>query len=237
MLAIRERYENTNHLFCSWHINNNVLVNCKKAFSDKEAWTRFFGEWKTIMYAFSEAKFWELWDKFFDKYDRSHEDCVKYLSFIYIVKRRHFAKCYIDKILHFGIIVTSRSESNYAILKRQLKSSIEDLKIVINKIRLLLINQLHNHFIEFEEARTRFSSKLRKSIFNQLVAFVSSYALKKILNQYNLVINQSTALSVCIDVFIITLRLSCAHKIENRMWKTESLLLMNVHAHWRLISY
>jgi hypothetical protein len=27
-----------NHLFCIWHINNNVLINCKKEFATKKAW-------------------------------------------------------------------------------------------------------------------------------------------------------------------------------------------------------
>jgi hypothetical protein len=29
------------------------------------------------------------------------------------------------------------------------------------------------------------------------------------------------------------LRLSCAHKIQERMWETESLLLEDVHSHWK----
>jgi hypothetical protein len=113
--------------------------------------------------------------------------------------------------------MTSRSEDEHAVLKRQLESSSGDLKTMIDEINLLLNNQHHEHLIAFEEARTRFPNELRKLIFRHLAAFVSSYVLRKINDQYALLINQSTTLSACTDVFIITLRLSCAHKIQERM--------------------
>jgi hypothetical protein len=34
----------SNHLLCLWHINNNVLINCKKKFIIKETWKKFFSE-------------------------------------------------------------------------------------------------------------------------------------------------------------------------------------------------
>jgi hypothetical protein len=136
-------------------------------------------------------------------------------------------------VLHFDITITFRSEDDHAVLKNKLMSSIEDLKIVIDEIDLLLTNQHQDHVIAFEEARTRFSISLRKSIYRQLAAFVSSYVIKKIDEQYKLLIDQSTVLFACTHVFIFTMRLSCAHKIQKRMWKIECLLVENVHSHWR----
>jgi hypothetical protein len=37
-------FSDANHLLCTWHINNNVLINCKKSFFIKEAWEKFFSE-------------------------------------------------------------------------------------------------------------------------------------------------------------------------------------------------
>jgi hypothetical protein len=45
------------HLFCIWHINNNVLINCKKDFDTKKAWDEFFAAWKSVMYASSVVKY------------------------------------------------------------------------------------------------------------------------------------------------------------------------------------
>ncbi len=42
MIAQYLIFSNFNHLFCIWHINNNVLINCKKSFVIKENWDDFF---------------------------------------------------------------------------------------------------------------------------------------------------------------------------------------------------
>ena len=41
MAAIENIFSTFNHLLCLWHINNNVLVNCKKHFDFKEAQDTF----------------------------------------------------------------------------------------------------------------------------------------------------------------------------------------------------
>jgi hypothetical protein len=83
-----------------------------------------------------------------DKYNLSHEDCMIYLYEIYIRDfRRRFVRCYINKILHFETTMTSRSENEHAMLKRQLREFIDDLKNVVKIISLILINQFHNHFL------------------------------------------------------------------------------------------
>jgi hypothetical protein len=223
-----------NHLLCIWHINNNVLINCKKKFFSKETWEKFFSKWKEMMYAFSNREFREMWDRFSNKYNLSHEDCIKYLTETYIEHyRRRFVKCYIDEILHFETTMIFRSEDEHAQLKRHLESSIENLKIVIDNIKLLLINQIHDHAIALDDAKLRYSAHLRKSIFQQLFAFVALNVINLMMSQYKLLTNQTTALSRCIDVFTRIMRLSCSHKMQKRLYEKESLLIEDVHSHWR----
>ena len=50
IFSIKMIFFNVNHLLCLWHINNNVLVNCKKAFDIKKKWNAFFIEWKAMIY-------------------------------------------------------------------------------------------------------------------------------------------------------------------------------------------
>jgi hypothetical protein len=69
MNSCRLIFSSINHLLCIWHINNNVLMNCKKRFITKETWDVFFAEWKMIMYAFSKQKYRQLWNKFVDRYN------------------------------------------------------------------------------------------------------------------------------------------------------------------------
>ena len=47
----------TFHLLCTWHICNNIVVNCKKQFATSKAWEAFFSAWKKVMYANSEQEY------------------------------------------------------------------------------------------------------------------------------------------------------------------------------------
>ncbi len=113
-------------------------------------------------------------------YNLFYDECIHYLYKIYIKNyRRCFIKCYINQILHFNITMTSRDENAHAFLKRQLEKSIDDLKIIMNNINLMFINERQNHRINLDENRIRYSMKLRKSIFQQLTSFVLNVILKK----------------------------------------------------------
>jgi hypothetical protein len=127
--------------------------------------------------------------------------------------------------------MTSRSENEHAQLKRHLESSIEDLKIVMNSIKLLLINETHNHLLALKDVKLRCSAHLRKLIFQQLLAFVISTIINLMMSQYSLLFDRSIAFFSCIDVFIKIMRLSCSHKMQKRLYQDDNLLIENVHSH------
>jgi hypothetical protein len=223
-----------NHLLCIWHISNNVLINCKKQFFTKETWEEFFSKWKEMMYASSDREFREVWNRFLNKYNLFHDDYIEYLIEIYIEHyRRRFVKCYTDEILHFETTMTSRSENEHAQLKRHLEASTEDLKTMMNNIKLLLINQIHDYLIALNDVKLRYSTHLRKPIFQQLFAFVVLNVINMMLSQYQLLTNQTIALSRCINVFTRIMRLLCSHKMQKRLYEKESLLIEDVHSYWR----
>jgi hypothetical protein len=85
--------------------------------------------------------------------------------------------------------VSSRDEREHTMLKQQLESFIDDLKTMIDKINLLLMNEYHNYLLKFEDAKFRSFMELAKSIYQQLRAFVISHALRKIDAQFNLLID------------------------------------------------
>ncbi len=133
--------------------------------------------------------------------------------------------------MHFDIIVISKEESAYAMLKRNLITFIDDLKIMINNLNLLLINQRYDYLIEFKNAKIRYSLQCRINLFQNIFAFVTSYALRKNLNQYKRLIDESTIFFVCIKIFSTTMRLSCAHIIQKRLESVDCLSMKNVHSH------
>ena len=225
-------FEKTNHLLCLWHNNKNVIVKCRNNFNDKEAWNVFYLEWKLVIYVSSKKEFWTLWTSFIRKYNEN--ESMNYLVNIYIIDfRHHFVKAYINQMLHFDIISTSRDEERHSILKRQLESFIEDLKTIVDDIDLLLINELHNHLIVFDEAKIRYFLDLRKLIYQQIALYIISFAIRKIDSQLKLLTERITIISVCTDVFITITGLSCSHRIHECLFQKRALQIKDVHSHWR----
>ena len=186
------------------------------------------------MYSSIPSEYENLWKNFQNKYHLKHLNSVKYLKKTYIrFYRRRFLKCYINQVLHFETITIFRGKGSHAVLKRQLKSSTDDLKTVINAIKLLLTNQTHEHTLVIAAAKIRFFSDLRFSIFQQLVAYITVYALRKIAAEYKKIIEFTTALLVCTENFIASTGLPCSHKIQNRMFDDKTLKLKDVHLHWK----
>ena len=138
-------------------------------------------------------------------------------------------------IAHLETTTTSRGEGGHAVLKRQLGSSSGDLKTVVDGINLLLINELHNHLIRLDEAKVGLPMDIRKPIFQEISPYVTPYALRKIMPQYERLVGQPTAIPACTGTFSLTMGLPCSHKIQERLYGDwgGKLLLEDIHPHWR----
>lgn len=233
MTAIKLIFLNTSHLLCIWHINKNVLANCKRSFSAVD-WNVFYDRWKSLINADFEATFEKMWEQFQITYNSINADLVKYLNATYISFRQRFVKCWTNKVRHFETTTTSRGESEHAVLKKQLSTFNENLKTVVDDIILLLINELHNHLIVINSIKNRYSIDLRKSIFQRLASRVTLFAIRKMLRQYLLLIEYSTIIKACTNTFTIVIDLPCSHRIQKRLYGEKGVLLLkNVHSHWR----
>lgn len=229
--VIPEIFPNSHHLLCTWHINNNVLSKCKNNFDTKEDWETFFTDWKTIMYADSEDDFWTKWGDFSIKYNQ-HE-VVEYLATTYITHASKFVRCFTNRVLHFNTTTTSRGEGGHAVLKRHLGSSTGDLKTVVDQLDLLLQKEYTDFKLNLDVAKKRYPLDLNKPIFQQIRAYVTPHAIRKINAQYELLTERPTALPPCTKTFTTSVGLPCSHKIQERLYAGECLLLEDVHLHWR----
>ena len=102
---------------------------------------------------------------------------IEYFIFIYFSIQQRFVKCYIDQMRHFLTTITLRDKDKHAALKKQLEIFKNDLKNVIDKITLLLINELHEHFIVINSIKNRILTDFNKTIFNRLKEQVMFFVL------------------------------------------------------------
>ena len=229
--AIEGTFPTVTHLLCIWHINNSVLVQCRRYHESQKEWEVFLTAWKQVIYTSSELKFSQNWTHLCQT---SHGRCVEYLTMTYLPHHCCFVWYFTNQVLYFDTTTTSRAEGEHAVLKCQLDSSTGDLKIVVDGISLLLTNELHDHLITINEAKNRFPMRLCKPIFQQLAAYISPYALRKIGEPYSLLVDRPTVIGPCTHTFITVMGLLCSHKIQEQMYEPKScFLLEDVHPHWR----
>ena len=70
--ALEIVFPRTEHGLCIWHVDKNVLANCKPSFDTEEAWEAFYDDWHKVLYASTEPLFEEKWADFEAKYDADY---------------------------------------------------------------------------------------------------------------------------------------------------------------------
>ena len=189
------------------------------------------------MYVSIKAIYESVWNSLQEIYE-SHSSMIQYLHEIWIsLYKRKFIKCYTNRVLIFDNHAISCSEEDHSMLKWNLRFSTDDLKKIVDCIELMLLNQRNDYLIVFDEIKMRLIHDLWLSIFRDLHAQIILFALWKILSQWELLTLTSTALSLCINSFTTSMKLSCAHRIQAQIY-SETLYILklkNVHSHWRFI--
>ncbi|KAL6506563.1 hypothetical protein OROGR_024744 [Orobanche gracilis] len=61
--AIQVVFPSASNLLCVWHIEKNILSNCKPPFEEKEQWDEFLIAWNKIVYSTTEEAFGRAWDE------------------------------------------------------------------------------------------------------------------------------------------------------------------------------
>jgi hypothetical protein len=113
-----------------------------------------------------------------------------------------------------------------------------DLHTVVHvKLDKFLTGQYHNYEQKFEEAKARLPLELRGvSMFRDLTAWVTPFALKAVNAQFKRLKCEPIAIVPCTGTFTKTMGLPCAHKIQERWYDRAGgnvLKLEDIHPHWR----
>ncbi len=72
-------FSNAQHALCTWHVDKNVVKNCKSSFDDEESWKIFYKHWHDVMYAEIETIYKEIWKSLQNKYEKNYWSAVNYL--------------------------------------------------------------------------------------------------------------------------------------------------------------
>ena len=116
-------FPNTHHLLCLWHIQKDVLAYIKKELHiqaiqnnlsqlEYTDWVATFAaeletDWNKVVYASTEEAFEASWTAFRTQYSERYPRIVNYLTNQWIPHKEKFIRAWTNKILHYGITVTS----------------------------------------------------------------------------------------------------------------------------------
>ena len=183
MNGINNVFPTTTNLLCVWHIEKNVLANCKKYFGTNEAFDLFMSIWNNVIYSTTEALFESNWGGFEAMY-KEKKDALDYIKSIWLPWKEKFVAAWTDKYMHLGNRCSSRAEGAHAKLKQYLQVSTGDLRVVKEKICLAVEHEFNEIKVKLSNEKLKLPHDGNVTFFRDLYYHVSQFALKEIHKQY-----------------------------------------------------
>ena len=235
MKAIKTVFPKAKNLLCTWHIEKNVLANCRSSFRTEQNFQEFFRRWSLLINA-------ETVDDFDTRRGQLQSFCSSkkhvwnYLNATWLSLKEHFVKCFLVDTLHFGNFATSRVEGSHASMKKVLEVSTGDLPTVTAKLDTFYIRQFDYIASEFSKQR-----RIKKHVYEGTVLWdvagkVSEYALKKAHDAY---LSLGNACADYTDVNCrcssrISYGLPCYHVISTAKHRNVQLSEHDFHDQWQI---
>ncbi|KAH7844004.1 hypothetical protein Vadar_023309 [Vaccinium darrowii] len=174
-----------------------------------------FEELCQVINSEDEQAFNQAWN-FVELLYKEKEKVLCYIRNTWLPFKERFVHAWTKNCTHFGNRVSSRAEGAHAKLKQYLQVSTGDLHQVKNKICLAIDNEFNEIKTQLSSERIRVPHKCDNYFFKELITNVSSFALRELLKQYEMV-KCGTMRSTCTGHFMASMGLPCAHKMIG--WK------------------
>jgi len=233
MNSIKVVFPDCGNLLCRWHINKNILTNCKKYFQTDEEWITFMKLWNAVVSSLHENEFEEN-VQLLQSQCTNEPVVFRYVNDNWLPHKHMFVSCFVNNYPHFGSTSTSRVEGNHHTVKTYIRLGNMDLLTVLKRIDQLLANQIVELNKEIEREKIIISHHHRIDCFQDLHYKVSQFALDKLLEQFNYAVGGHEGSPTCTGMFTNTYGLPCKHEITNYVKNGGKIPLSMIHPQWRL---
>nr|KAJ0223538.1 hypothetical protein LSAT_V11C200087300 [Lactuca sativa] len=140
MNAINMVFSNMKNLLCIWHIEKNVLTNCKNHFAHAKKLNIFMSSWNNVAYSTTTTIFEHNWGEF-ELFYEMKKVVIEYIKNTWLPWKEKFVSAWTKNYLHFGNRSSSRAEGVNAKLKQYLQVAFNEIKVKLASER---IKVLHN---------------------------------------------------------------------------------------------
>src|SRR5438876_97930 len=125
----------------AWHIEKNVLVHASQYVKDIIERDQLMKDWAKVINSISVTSYSDNWEAFQNTYLAKYLLLISYLQDTWLgTWKIMMVRAWVDQHLHFGNRATSRVERAHSMLKSYLQVSTRDLRVVYDKISLLLVS-------------------------------------------------------------------------------------------------
>jgi hypothetical protein len=223
-------FPTTNQVLCIWHLNQNILKNCKPLFTEAKLneYETFYAEWTNLIFLHSIENFENEYITFKNKWSL-YPRAIMYIQQNVYPHKERFVAAYTSRFRHFGSISTSRAEGLNGQIKKYIVSSREDLLNVCKALKLAVELQINEINIMIEQQKIVNNHKF-DSFFSKVKNKISVYALDMILEQLAL----ERPLNDCRNSFFTVYGIPCAHRLDKKLILNEKLELEDFDLHWKL---
>ncbi len=221
-----------NILYC-WHINKNIITNCKTCFSDVE-WQQFMERWNMLVSNTSVKLFGVTFGVFKETYLGTHPAAWQYVNTTWMPHKERFVACYIDEFPHFGSTNTSKVEGNHHVIKSYLRVGTLHILTLTKRLGLTLANQHVELNAANEKQRVNKAHRFGHSCFKDLIYKVFDFALDKLLQQLKHVEKGGHEEHPCSARFTKSWGLPYHHYICGCLETETLILLQDIHEQWLL---
>jgi hypothetical protein len=229
MNALATTFPSAANVLCRWHIQKNILSNCKKSFETMESFEEFLKAWNLLVSSKSELEFIVQRNNL----ERDYAAVFSYLNTTWLIFKERFVDAWMNNILHLGHLVTSRIEGKHAVMKAWLGTSSGDLRDVYNKLTLAIRDQYYNINQQLAAERTKTLLSLNADVWNGVHRKISIHALRKAGEQLKLRLYLPDH-GVCTRGFTITHGIPCVHKLRDLVAEKKTLKKTDFHWMWWL---
>lgn len=234
MNAIEKVYPDAKNILCLWHINKNILANCRKYFpamqdEEETEWNEFLLFWNAFCHSESQELLDCNWRDFVEKYTHSHSSAVRYVENTWLIHQEKFVRFFVNQHLSLGVTTTSRAEGMHFVMKRYINLSRYDLFSAQHKINLMLETQFSDTRGRCQSEKTTIRHLDDIPLFHAVIRKVSRRALDLIQKE-----NESENREECTGIFTRVHGVPCSHVLKSLVSAGRSVEMAMVNEQWHL---
>ncbi|XP_071689837.1 protein FAR1-RELATED SEQUENCE 5-like [Rutidosis leptorrhynchoides] len=161
-------FPSATNLLCVWHIEKNMLANCKKHFDRGEDCDNFMLGWKNVVYSMNEELLYGNWREFELIY-KEKKSALDYIKNTWFPWKEKFISVWTEKYLHFGCRTSSRVEGAHVKLKMYLQASTCDFHQVEQKISLAVKHEFNEIKVQLASEKIQIPHNCNMPLFRELI--------------------------------------------------------------------